>query len=253
MRIAGYLRTSLIEWPGNISAVIFVPGCNFRCPFCHNRDLVISKKVTRLQNYKEKEVLTDLRQRKRWIDGVVITGGEPTLQTDLSTFLKGLKRAGFLTMIETNGSRPEVIKQLVREELVDFWAMDYKAIFSDYENVVNIKKVKKKFRKNEALGLVKAVKRSMRLILKSGLPCEFRTTVVPTIHNEKVLIEMAKELKHLLVITDWLSPVKWVLQTFQPKNCLDQKYNNIKPCTRKKMKGFLALIREYIPEARLGF
>ena len=125
MIIKGYLRTSLIEWPGKISSVVFVPGCNFRCPFCHNKDLVLHPE--KLPSTPEKEVFSDLKKRKKWIDGVVITGGEPTLQLDLPKFLQRIKDLGFLTMIETNGTKPEVLRKLLDMGLVDRLTMDIKA------------------------------------------------------------------------------------------------------------------------------
>jgi len=232
MKIAGYLKTSLIEWPGKISSVIFVPGCNFRCPFCHNADLVNPKRGHRLPLIGQDEIFADLKKRKKWVDGVVVTGGEPTLQTDLSRFLSRLKRMGFLTMIETNGSKPEIIALLLAGSIIDYIAMDYKGNFDSYQNFTNVKTQNSN------------VKSSMKLILKSGIDFEFRTTVVPGLHNEQVLIQMAKELKQI-------SNFKWYLQNFQPKNCLDPKFEKIKPFSRREVENLLKATQKIIPGAEL--
>ncbi len=134
MEIAGYIKTSLIEWPGKISSVIFVPGCNFRCPFCHNADLVSRKGFTQIP---EKLIFADLKSRKKWIDAVVVTGGEPTLQADLSRFLSRIRRMGLMTMVHTNGTKPEVIEKLIKKKLVDYWAMDLKGDLQNYSNYTN--------------------------------------------------------------------------------------------------------------------
>ena len=108
MDIRGLVPTSAIEWPGKISFIVFTAGCNFACPFCHNRDLVDPKRIAGLPDYSEQSILEDLKKRKKWIDAVVITGGEPTIQKGLEVFLKRVKKLGFLTMIETNGSNPTI-------------------------------------------------------------------------------------------------------------------------------------------------
>ena len=240
MRIVGYLKTSFIEWPGKIAAVLFTPGCNFRCPFCHNSDLVDPAKMAKLSTLKETEILADLKKRKKWIDGVVITGGEPTLQSDLASFLAKLKKLGFKTMIETNGSNPSVIRNLIIRKLVNFIAMDYKTTFSEYENVVKNKNQKSK------------IKKTMKLILESGLPFEFRTTVVPGIHSEQVLPEMARELRNLnSELLTLHSDLNWFLQSFRPKNCLEKKFNQIKPFTQEEMDKFLRSIQKIIKSVKL--
>jgi pyruvate formate lyase activating enzyme len=259
VQIAGYLKTSFIEWPGKISSVIFVPGCNFGCPFCYNADLVDPIRIKRLKEYSEKSILADLKARKKWIDGVVVTGGESLLQSDLAEFLKKVKELGFEIMIETNGSKPEVLEKLIanRRPLINFIAMDFKTTFANYARIVrysdnNTSEVSAYFTSevNREKMLVKRVKRSIRLILESGLPYEFRTTVVPTIHDEKVLLKMARELKELSTINYQLSAIPWVLQAFQPKNCLDPKFLKIKPFAQKQMEGFLGVVQKVIPGTR---
>lgn len=239
MKIAGYLKTSLIEWPGKISSVIFVPGCNFRCPFCHNRDLVEPERIKGLQDYSEQSVLTDLKRRKKWIDGAVVTGGEPTLQKDLPEFLKKIKKMGFETMIETNGSRPEAIVILLSRYLVNCLTLDFKApLDQSYAQAVGLKNFDPKIWPE-----------SLKLILKSKIPFELRTTVVPGIHDEKVLTQMAKQLKKLATRNP--QPINWFIQTFQPKNCLEPKFQKIKPFSRSEMEQFVNSVKKIIPSVAL--
>lgn len=240
MKIVGYLRTSLIEWPGKISSIIFVPGCNFRCPFCHNANLVDPEKNKKLPLISEEEILSDLKKRKKWIDGVVITGSEPTLQPDLLDFLKKVKKLGFLTMIETNGSQTEAIRNLLTEKLIDYLTLDFKASLDERYSLA----VGAKFDPQTWID-------SWRLILKSKIPFELRTTVVPGIHDKKVLLTMAKQLKK-----EWQSDKMaefqgWFLQTFQPKNCLDSKFIKIRPYNRLKMEELLVSVKKIIPVAQI--
>ncbi len=227
MRIAGYLQTSLIEWPGKISAVIFVPGCNFRCPYCHNADLVDPQKIKKLPLIAEKEILDDLKKRKQWIDSVVVTGGEPTMQSDLKAFLEKIKKLKFATMVQTNGSKPEMIKLIVNSKplIVDYLTIDFKDSFTK-------------------------IQKTLKMILDSGADFELRTTVVPTIHDEKVLLKMARDLSRLTINDSRLTKFPWFLQTFQPKNCLDPKFAKLKPFTKKEMEIFLKAVRKYFPKAK---
>ena len=242
MKIAGFLKTSLVEWPGKIASVIFVPGCNFRCLFCHNRDLVDPLRIRGLKDYSEESVLSDLKKRRRFIDGVVISGGEPTLQLDLSEFLEKCRRLGLETMIETNGTKPGVIAILLSRYLVDFLALDFKGpLDSRYAQVVGLKNFDPKI-------WIK----SLKIILRSGIPFELRTTVVPGVHDEKVLLEMARQLKKILRNEDIKKlRANWYFQNFQPKNCLDPEFEKIKPFGKTQLENFLAAVREIVPEAEL--
>lgn len=237
MKIAGYIKTSVIEWPEKIVSVIFVPGCNFRCPFCHNADLVKKHNLTFI---KEEEVFADLKRRKKWIDGVVISGGEPTLQKDLDSFLNRLRQMGLKTMVETNGSQPKIIAGLIDSKLLDYIAIDVKGPFEEYPKYTNLKSQRSN------------IESSIKLILNSGVDFEFRTTVVPGLHNERILIQMAKELKSL--INDCKSRIKnfsWFLQNFQPKNCLDPEFEKRKPFSQKEVQKFLKVVREIIPQVKI--
>jgi len=234
MEIAGYLQTSLIEWPGKISAVVFVPGCNFRCPFCYNRDLVLNP--GKLPRILEKEILTDLEKRKKWIDGVVVSGGEPLLSTELLSFLKKIKNRGFLTKIFTNGSNPKFLKQLLAKGLLDEISMDIKGLLDGrYSKAADV-----------SFDLGKILK-SAQLVLESGIEFQFVTTIVPGIHDKKTLVEMAKQLKKIV----GRKKIPWIWQNFQPKNCLDPKFEKIKPYKKEKLEEFLKAAKKYYPTAEL--
>lgn len=237
MKIVGYLRTSLIEWPGKVSGVIFTPRCNFRCPFCHNADLVEPKRVAKQDLIPEDVVLADLKERKKWIDGVVITGGEPTLQKDLKKFLEKLKKIGFEVMIETNGSQPEILAELLEPSLINFIGLDFKTEFSrKYSQVVGLKKFNSKI-----------VEESLKLLLKSKILFELRTTVVPGIHDKKTLVKMARQLKKV----GGRRKIPWCWQNFQPKNCLDLSFEKKKPYKKEKLGEFLKAARKYYPNVEL--
>jgi pyruvate formate lyase activating enzyme len=164
MIFGGIQKNSLIDYPSMVSCVLFTQGCNFRCPYCHNPQLVGSRSP-QLPIF-EQDVFALLSQRKKWIDGVVITGGEPTLQEDLFAFCRQMKDMGFAVKLDTNGSRPEVVKELVNSRLVDYIAMDIKTDPDRYAPVI------------AEVADPEKIRQSVRAILASGLDHEFRTTCV---------------------------------------------------------------------------
>lgn len=164
MRIGGLQKFSLIDYPGKVSAVIFTRGCNFRCPYCQNPELVLPERFG--HPVPEEFVLSFLQTREGLLEGVVVTGGEPTLQGDLISFLKKLRRMSYAIKLDTNGSRPEVLEKIFVEGLVDYVAMDIKAPLEKYDFAVGVKV-------NTEL-----IKKSIELILGSEILYQFRTTVV---------------------------------------------------------------------------
>ena len=171
MKIGGLQKFSLIDYPGKLSAVIFTQGCNFRCPYCHNSDLVDPGKFG--EQLSEDEIVSFLDSRKGKLDGLVITGGEPTLQSDLIHFISKVKNLGFLVKLDTNGSRPEVIASLIDLNLIDYIAMDIKAPLDKYALVSGVS------------GLDEKSKENIDLIMNSGVPYEFRTTLAKTLVTEE--------------------------------------------------------------------
>lgn len=233
MDVRGYLQTSVNEWPGKVSAVIWSSGCNFRCPFCQNRDLVLNPQ--KLSQISEKKILTDLKKRKKYIDAVVVTGGEPTLYSDLADFLRKLKKLSFLTMIETNGTKPEVLKKLFSQNLVDRISLDIKGLFDEYSRMTKSK-----------ISVVR-IKESIKIILNFGVDCELRTTVVPTLHTKKSLVKLARQLVSLTA----KQPISWYLQQFVPQNCLDPTFEKIKPYNKKEMKEIFLAVQKHFPNTKL--
>lgn len=242
MKIVGFVKTSLIEWPGKIVSVIFVAGCNFRCPFCQNSHLVDLRRIKGLEEISEESILEELRKRKGFVDGVVVSGGEPTLQPDLPEFLKKCQKFGLETMIETNGSKPEVIVKLSNYQIINYFALDFKApLDKRYAQAVGLKDFDSKIWIE-----------SLRVILNSGIPFELRTTVVPGIHDKKVLLVMAKQLKRISKLANYqIANLRWRWQNFQPKNCLDPEFEKRKPFSKAKLEEFLRAVRKIIPNVRL--
>lgn len=251
MKIAGFLKTSLLEWPAKVASVIFTPGCNFRCPFCHNADLVAPQKIEKLPLVSEKEILTSLQSRRRWIDGVVITGGEPTLQPDLLQFLKKLKKSGFAVMLETNGSQPVVFKKLFHLRLLDYVALDIKApLDKHYAKAVGLPAGRQGLSKYDPQSIIS----SIRLLGHARVPFEFRTTVVPGLHDRQALGAMARQLRRLVRLPagrQGRRKIPWFWQNFQPKNCLDPEFEKIKPYSPVVLGKMLLATRKIYPMAEL--
>ena len=174
MLVGGFQKLTLIDYPGKVATVVFTIGCNFRCPFCHNPDLIKpSPEMVKIGRENEKDFFTFLEKRRGLLDGVCVTGGEPTVQPDLIPFLERIRSMGFLIKLDSNGLKPEVLREVLKLKLADHIAMDIKHTPEKYPL---------------AMGLeidMEKIKESVELIKKSGLPYEFRTTVVPGIHTEE--------------------------------------------------------------------
>lgn len=177
MKIGGYQKCSLIDYPGKVAAVVFTQGCNWRCPFCHNRSLVIPARFQ--PAVPEEQLFAHLEQRRGQLDGVVVTGGEPTLQPGLAAFLRRVRALGYATKLDTNGSRPNVIAALLNEQLLDYVAMDVKGPLASYSRFAG---------HHVDTGTIEL---SIELIRTSGVSYEFRTTLVGGLHTEDDLRAMA--------------------------------------------------------------
>ncbi len=170
MKLGGLVKFTLIDFPGRPAAIVFTQGCNFRCRYCHNPELVYPHLFT--PSMPEEEIWTFLKRRQGTLEGVVVSGGEPTLQEDLVRFMSELKALGYKTKLDTNGTRPEVLRELIDKKLVDFIAMDLKAPFEKYAAITGV----------EANSTI--LQQSMDLIRQSGLEYQFRTT-----YDKEVLTE----------------------------------------------------------------
>ncbi len=170
MYFCGMNKTTLLDYPGHVAATLFTGGCNMRCPFCQNSGLVLAPKVQ--PEIPEKEVLAFLQKRRGILEGICITGGEPTLQPDLESMIRRVRKLGYLVKLDTNGYRPQVLKHLLEEGLLDYVAMDIKASRENYSAACGLPEVE-----------LPLIEESVELLKASSIPYEFRTTVVKGIHK----------------------------------------------------------------------
>lgn len=228
IKIKGLQKTSLIDYPDKICCVVFLPRCNFRCPFCYNIDLISN--YEKLPDIKEEEFFEFLKSKKQWLDGVCVTGGEPTLHKELPDFLAKIKKLGFLVKLDTNGTNPGMVKDLIEKKLVDFIAMDIKAPLERYQEVVKVDVDKEK------------IKESVELIKNSDIDYEFRTTVVPDLYDEK----------DALAIAHWLKGAKkYCIQQFRSERTLDPAIKNQKPYKEEELQRFLELVKPYLKRVEI--
>jgi len=222
MEIGGLEKSTLIDYPGRIAATVFLLGCNFRCPFCYSSELVLPEKMAEQPKIAEKAFFDFLKERQGLLEGVVICGGEPTIHKDLPDFIKRIKDLGFLLKLDTNGSNPEMLRELMQDGLVDYVAMDIKApLGAKYDLATGVK-----------VDLDK-IKESIEIIKGSGVDYEFRSTIVPSIHSKEDVIQMAKD----------ISPAKkYYLQNFRGEKTIDPRFEEIKPYA----KDFLLEIQKEI-------
>lgn len=182
MNIKGLQKTTLLDYPGHVAATIFLGGCNFRCPFCHNMNLVINTEA----DVSKEEIMRFLNKRQGIIDGVCITGGEPTLYNDLPEFIKEIKDIGYLIKLDTNGTNPDMIKTLAEKNLIDYIAMDIKTRILDYSVVSGV---------SCDDDLICKIKESVKFLINGSIDYEFRTTIIKNYHSEDVMKEISSEIQ----------------------------------------------------------
>lgn len=221
--IKGFIETSFIDWPGSISSVIFVGGCNFRCPFCHNSALVLRPKD--LESIPLGSILKRLKRFKSWVDRIVVTGGEPTIHKGLFRLLRELKSHGFMVKLDTNGSRPAVLEEVLKEGLVDYVAMDLKGPLRNYSRWCGVKVDRD------------LIRRSIELIFRSKVDYEFRMTFVPGFHEEEDVYDVANMLRGVK---------RFTVQEFRPRDTIDPSFLNISPCSSEKMDYIRKKVREIL-------
>lgn len=227
MKICGLQKTTLLDFPGRVAATLFTGGCNFRCPFCHNSGLLSGDAEAA---YSVREILQFLEKRKRILEGVCITGGEPTLQPDLEDFIRDIRSLGLAVKLDTNGYRPDVLKALCQKGLLDYAAMDIKAGRDRYETAAGV------------CGLdMKRIDESIRFLLEGHLPYELRTTVVRGIH----------EAEDFRQIGPWIKGCRrYFLQAFKDSGdiLVPQAYDAF---SAEEMRAFMELVRPYTEEVSL--
>jgi pyruvate formate lyase activating enzyme len=235
MDIKGFVDVSFVDWDSKIAAVIFLPNCNFRCPFCHNGNLVSNPEKSETIPFEQIE--NQLKIHRGWIDGVCITGGEPTLHADLPELCSKIKKMGFQVKLDTNGTNPTLLKELLEKGPIDYVAMDIKAPLTvqKYSKACGI----------DAEKLLGNVKESIETLMESSIDYEFRTTVVPTIHD----IEDIRRICSSLV-----GCRKYVLQKFDVslgKETLNPEFMKLKTFTEEEMQNVLAAAQRLIPHTKL--
>ena len=225
IEIKGFLETSFLDWPGEICSVLFLPGCNFRCPYCHNHPLVFHP--GQFASISLKEILQRLNSFKGWIDGVCLTGGEPTLHADLPLLIREIKEIGLLVKLDTNGSNPEMLEKLIDKREVDFIAMDVKAPLDPFS-----------YRRSTGLSIDLAlVSKSIEILKRGKVEYQFRMTVVPQLHSEKEIQTLGQELK---------AGRRMILQNFNPENPLDPSLKNTSPYDPKVLKEMERRVQEMV-------
>ncbi len=227
MRIAGLQKLTLLDYPGTVACIVFTKGCNLRCPFCHNASLALETSEDYLY---EDEVFDYLVKRKGVLDGVVVSGGEPLLQPDISSFLEKVKALGYKVKLDTNGTRPELLSSLIADGLVDKVAMDIKSSPEEYHIAAGVKLVD-----------LSAIDKARDILMSGSTEYEFRTTVVKGIHTEESLISLAK----------WISGAKeYYLQQFKDSGeliCAD----GLGKFSEDQMNHFADVVRPYVPSVRV--
>jgi len=209
--IKGFIETSFIDWKKHLSSVIFFGQCNFRCPYCHNSNLVLHHKE--MEDIPLEYIILTLRKYKKWVDRVVITGGEPTIHRNLLNVIWNIKKEGILIKLDTNGSSPATIKGLVNEGLIDYIAMDIKGPISRYKRWCGVDVDTKK------------IEESVEFIMEGKIDYEFRMTVVPFLHREEDIYETAEYIK---------DAKQFYIQEFKPNNTLNPDFSAIEPFSHEK-------------------
>ena len=221
-------KTSLVDFPPYIVCTIYIAECNLRCPYCQNPDLILNYK--NLPSISGQEVINYLSLNKKWIDALSISGGEPTLYEDLSSFIKEVKERGFLIQLETNGTNPQMLKELLKKNLIDYVALDIKAPLNweKYKKVSGIS-IKEKI-------LFEKVKESIKILLNGEVNYEFRTTLVPVLLSQEDIINLAGQIK---------GAKKYVLQQFVSQKTLNKDYEKIAPYPKEKLEIIKERIKKY--------
>jgi len=228
MIISGLQKTTLIDYPGKIAAIIFSRGCNFRCRYCHNPELVDPDNY--YPEIKQEEIIDFLEKRRNVLEGVVITGGEPLIHSDIKEFIKKVKELEYAVKLDTNGTNPTLLQELIDEKLIDYIAMDIKHLPHRYSEVT------------PSSPDIKKIKQSIEIIKKSKLPYEFRTTVLPKLFNKKDFEDIGKMLKGVSA---------YYIQQFRPIKTLDQDFQQEKSFSQIELEAFQKILQKYVDKCEI--
>jgi pyruvate formate lyase activating enzyme len=235
MQISGLQKLTLIDYPNKIACIIFLFGCNFKCGFCHNPNLILPEKESK--PILKEEVLDFLKKRKPYIDGVCITGGEPTINSSLPRFIEQIKELGYAVKIDTNGTNPDMISELIERRLVDYIAMDIKNYKEGYYPLIN----------SEAD--MENIEKSIKIIINSGVEYEFRTTCIKGYHSE----ETVKKIGQWIFRVSGKKPGKYFLQRFirRDSGLVDDKFLSVEEMPMDEMKNLKRAAEEFFEEVEV--
>lgn len=229
LKISGLERSSLLDYPGKISAIMFTHGCNLRCPYCHNPELVIEG-FNKNGSFSEKDILSFLESRKGKLDALVITGGEPLVQGNLLPFIKKVKNMGFLVKLDTNGTFPDKLQDFIETGLIDYIAMDVK-----YPKVGYVK--------NSMIpGVAKKIEKSIKTIMDSGLDYEFRTTYVKPLHS----LESAEGIGKMVT-----GAKNYYIQNFRSGKTIDPTLTKENSFTTKELEEIKKIVEKYVKNVQI--
>lgn len=222
MVFGGIEKFTLIDYPGKIACMVYTIGCNFRCPYCHNPELVDETTEVRIS---ERELFDFLETRRGMLEGVVITGGEPTMHHDLPRVMRDIKSRGFLVKLDSNGTNPQMLEEAIAEKLVDYIAMDMKAPLASYGQAV-ARPVD-----------IAAIRRSIALIMASGVEYEFRTTIVKSMLSQEDIRQIGEEIR---------GAKQYVLQKFIPTKLLNPQFLKKVSYSDEELKEFQEMLTPYV-------
>ena len=227
LEIKVFIETSFLDWDGKIVTTLYVPHCNFRCPFCHNSGLI--EKPEDYETIPVKRIINFMLERRDFIDGICLTGGEPCLhkKQGLFEFMRQIKGSGFQIKFDSNGTDPETLRKAIEEKLVDYIAMDIKGPLDErYDKLSGVKTDLDK------------VKQSIAIIMESGLDYEFRTTVVPALLDTKEVEDIARFIA---------GARKFALQQFAAEHTWDESLRSVKPYAREKLEEMAGAAKKHVP------
>jgi pyruvate formate lyase activating enzyme len=229
MLISGFQKSTLLDYPGKLACLVFTYVCNLRCEYCHKPELVIQP-LKKRSSITEEEIFSFLEKRKNLVDGVVITGGEPTIQKDLIPFIKKIKNMGFLVKLDTNGTDSRIVKKILEMNIVDYWAMDIK-----YDKEIYIQNLENKIKYEE-------VEKSIKLIMENAKDYEFRTTYVKGIHTTNSVKGIGEFIK---------GSKRYYIQDFRPGKTINPTLNDSNSFTQKELENFKKLMQKYVKQVEI--
>jgi anaerobic ribonucleoside-triphosphate reductase activating protein len=229
VKIGGFIKTTLLDWEGKVACTIYLTGCDFRCPYCHNRDLVLHP--DEVEGIDEENVLRYIEENADFLDGAVISGGEVLMNAGTLPLIKKLRKLGMKIKIDTNGSHPDVLEDLLGAGLVDMVAMDIKTSLNERYNSATGTKVN-----------IENIRRSVNIIMDSAPDYEFRTTVAPIFVKPEDIENICKEIK---------GAKKYRIHQFRPKNTLDEALSVLDPYPESKVLEMAEIARKYVKDVKI--